>query len=282
MVRLLPPGQVVFFQEGRDPLDIVGVSPQLGFYLGAKRITNTGLRHLLLNALLQNLRQCFVPRRQAGVLPQANHRRRTPLRGRLLIEQNSQPSENIAARIEERHFVGAFKILLPEPKLDVTDHDLEILGDLFRLGFGQRALELAEHSLGLLPLLVLIRQARLRRQRVKLAEALVRTDLGTVLHFDRQQPVGVVVAEGDPAGNGGRLGGRSWQCEHGSNQKQGNFSNQDFLLSTQAPAVSARFAQPGSPSVLDLAFPFPSEELPDSQPHLHRVQPRVRRRQAGV
>ena len=64
----------------------------------------------------------------------------------------------------------------------------------------QSALQGREDTFFLLPLLILVSQRWLGHFRVKLAQPLIRTQLGSVLHLDRQQQVGVFIACGDPVG----------------------------------------------------------------------------------
>src|SRR6185437_9338838 len=118
--------------------------------------------------------------------------------GCLSIEQNAQAAEHRAARIVKWDVVRAFKILLFEIKLGFANHNLQVLLNLLLLSLGCSGLELCEHRLSFPPLLIFISQSRLRGLRIKLAQTLLRTELRTVLHLNRQEHVRIVVANGDP------------------------------------------------------------------------------------
>ena len=84
-------------------------------------------------------------------------------------------------------------------------------------------LKVESYGFGLLPLLVFIGQGRLRDFGIKLAQALIRTQLRGVLHLDGQQQVGVLIACGDPVG--GRLLGANGQAQHGKGEEIGESAN---------------------------------------------------------
>ena len=118
--------------------------------------------------------------------------------------------------------MGAREIQLPELQLRCADHDLEVLRHFLLLLLPDRALESCDYGFGLLPLLVFIGQGGLRDFGIKLAQALIRTQLWSVLHLDGQQQVGVLVTGGDPVG--GRLGANR-QAQHGNSEEIGESAN---------------------------------------------------------
>ena len=169
LVRLLPAGQFVLLQECGNAFQIIGIPRQLGFNLGACGIHHTRLRHLLGNALLQDLCQRLITRFQPGILPDPNHRGRPAFRRSLLVQQDSQPAKDHLAGIQKIHFVGSAEVLLSELQFNFADYDLQILRDFRLLLLSQGSLQRREHGLFLMPLLILVGQRWLGYLGVKLA-----------------------------------------------------------------------------------------------------------------
>lgn len=98
--------------------------------------------------------------------------------------------------------MGALEILALEVEVDPADHDLQVLGHVLLLLFRRRALQLCQHRIGFVPLLVLVSERGLRSLGVELTQPLLRAKLGVVLEDDLDQHVGVLVAGGDPTAIG--------------------------------------------------------------------------------
>src|SRR5579862_4711068 len=192
------------------------VAADFGLDLSPRRIERPGLRHLLHHALLQDLGDRLVTAFQPGILANADHRRRTPLSRRLLIEQNMQPAEDDAAGIEEGDIVGHGKVLLAESELLLPDGDLQILRYRLIFLFAERRLQFLYQRLFFAAGRLLVGERGLRNQGIKLAQALFRADFGMMLHLHIENLLRVGIAHRDP----GRLS-RLRNCS--SAQKSGHY-----------------------------------------------------------
>ncbi len=154
----LPAGQLVFPEQGGDPVHVVGIPAQLRIQLALGGIDDAGLGDLLRLPLPQQLRERRVARLQAGVLAQTHQGGLPPLRGHLVVQQAAQSLEDFLAGVIERHLVLQSEVLPAKPQVEGLVKDVEILPD-FLVGFlGLRGVDFNEHRFELVTLGQLIRE----------------------------------------------------------------------------------------------------------------------------